>query len=253
MLRRFSNRNMTLMTASIIPRTTQNNNAYILYDESAITNPDIELFDPDQLNRHAEIIQIGTGRGSAWYVNADKHQWVLRHYLRGGFISRFIIDTYWSASLNSSRSWHEWNLLKQLYTKGLPVPRPVAACVKRRFGFYHADILVEKIANAQTMAEILGHRKLTSEEWENIAATIKRFHDHGVYHADLNANNILLNEEKEVYIIDFDRGQIRKPGPWKAANLIRLERSLNKIRNSQKQFLYQNSDWKILQNTYDKK
>ena len=241
------------MTSHIIPKSTQNNNCYILYDESAIKAPGAEHFNPDWLKSHGDITQIGRGRGSAWYVDFNHQQWVLRHYRRGGFISRFITDTYWNPRLASCRSWHEWNLLKELYSRGLPVPRPVAACSRRYFGFYRADIIIEKIPAARTLAEILEQRKLTNDEWLNLAATIRDFHDHGVYHADLNANNILLNEENKIYIIDFDRGQIRKPGPWKEANLSRLQRSLNKIKNSHKRFLYQNSDWETFKNGYYKK
>ena len=241
------------MTSNIIPKTIRNNNAYILYDESAIKTPDAELFNPDWLKSHGDVIQIDTGRGSAWYVNFDDQQWVLRHYRRGGFVSRFITDTYWNLRLTACRSWHEFNLLKKLYSQGLPVPRPVAACIRRRFGFYQADIIIQKIPGTQTLAEILEQRKLTLDEWQNIAATIRSLHDYGGYHADLNANNILLDEKSKVYIIDFDRGQIKKHGPWKEANLARLERSLIKIRNSRKDFLYQDSDWKTLENSYYKK
>ena len=241
------------MTSNIIPTTTQNNNCYILYDESVIKTPGTELFNPDWLKSHGDVMPIGTGRGSAWYVNFDDQQWVLRHYRRGGFISRVVTDTYWNLRLNSCRSWHEFNLLKTLYSQGLPVPRPVAACIRRNFGFYQADIIIQKIPNTLTLAETLEQRKLTAGEWQNIATTIRNFHDYGVYHADLNANNILIDGNNKIYIIDFDRGKIKKHGPWKEANLERLKRSLNKIRNNTKQFLYQNSDWEILQSSYSKK
>ena len=238
------------MAPNIISKTSRDNNNYILYDESALKTADINLFNPIWLESHAEVISISTGRGSAWFVNFNDQQWVLRHFLRGGFISRFVRNTYWSCSLNSSRSWHEWNLLNKLYTKGLPVPRPVAANIHRRFGFYQADIIIEKIHDTETLAERLNRRRLTNDEWIKLATTIRDFHDYGVYHADLNANNILLNKKNEFYIIDFDRGQIKKSGTWKEANLARLKRSLNKIKYSNPQFYYTNDDWMILQNSY---
>ena len=64
--------------------------------------------------------------------------------------------------------------------------------------------------------------------WISIGRCIRRFHDLGVCHADLNAHNILLSEDS-VYLIDFDRCQLRGGGLWRDANLVRLRRSLEKV------------------------
>ena len=56
-----------------------------------------------------------------------------------------------------------------------------------------------------------------------------RFHDAGVFHADLNARNILL-AGITVYLIDFDRARIGSPSVVNAKrNLQRLHRSLEKL------------------------
>jgi 3-deoxy-D-manno-octulosonic acid kinase len=72
-----------------------------------------------------------------------------------------------------------------------------------------------------------------------VGAEIARFHAHGVYHADLNAHNILLTDAS-VWLIDFDRGELRHPArAWQQANLARLKRSLLKIgaaRNGEAEF-----------------
>jgi 3-deoxy-D-manno-octulosonic acid kinase len=77
--------------------------------------------------------------------------------------------------------------------------------------------------------------------WIAIGRCLRRFHDLGVCHADLNAHNILLgqfdvptsaapdSQHDRIYLIDFDRGTLRKPGFWQDANLVRLRRSLEKI------------------------
>jgi tRNA A-37 threonylcarbamoyl transferase component Bud32 len=65
--------------------------------------------------------------------------------------------------------------------------------------------------------------------WRAIGSCIRQFHDARVCHADLNAHNILIDHAQRVFLIDFDRGKRRKAGSWRAANLARLKRSLEKI------------------------
>jgi 3-deoxy-D-manno-octulosonic acid kinase len=66
--------------------------------------------------------------------------------------------------------------------------------------------------------------------WRQTGECIRRFHDAGVYHADLNARNILLDVHFKVWLIDFDRAKTIAAGSRKfEANLSRLLRSLQKV------------------------
>ena len=75
--------------------------------------------------------------------------------------------------------------------------------------------------------------------------TIRLFHDQGVSHNDLNAANILLRD-REVFLLDFDKGSIRPDGGWKTAQLERLERSLGKWRRQAGTFHFSQPDWETL-------
>lgn len=55
---------------------------------------------------------------------------------------------------------------------------------------------------------------------------IRRFHDHGLDHVDLNARNLLVDDSDRVWLIDLDRCRLRVPGKWRESNLARLGRSL---------------------------
>ena len=80
---------------------------------------------------------------------------------------------------------------------------------------------------------------------------IARFHQQHVYHADLNANNILFDESGRVYLIDFDRGAIKKHGRWKQANLQRLQRSLFKLQQHHQTFYFSEQNWVDLITAYE--
>ncbi|OWT56289.1 hypothetical protein CEY11_19750 [Candidimonas nitroreducens] len=55
-------------------------------------------------------------------------------------------------------------------------------------------------------------------------------HQAGVWHADLNAYNILLDRQGAAWLIDFDRGRRGKLTPrQRRDNLLRLRRSLLKV------------------------
>ena len=78
---------------------------------------------------------------------------------------------------------------------------------------------------------------------------MRRFHDLGVCHADLNAHNVLLSEES-VYLVDFDRCRLRAPGLWRDANLVRLRRSLEKVTWALPAERFAESDWHALLDGY---
>ncbi len=124
--------------------------------------------------------------------------------------------------------------MASLLELGLPVPRPVAALCEFHGVISTGTILMARIPSAQTLADVLpgnsGTLKLDDGFWGSVGKCIRRFHDAGVWHADLNARNILLDAELQIYLIDFDRTRFT-PGKkvQGQGNLNRLKRSLVKL------------------------
>nr|NIQ93486.1 3-deoxy-D-manno-octulosonic acid kinase [Desulfuromonadales bacterium]NIS39829.1 3-deoxy-D-manno-octulosonic acid kinase [Desulfuromonadales bacterium] len=145
-----------------------------------------------------------------------------------------------------SRAFREWRLLAELYERGLPVPRPIAACVELNPFIYRADLIIEKIPGVRSLAQRLEARSLSDSQWQEVGKCLRRFHDAGCWHADLNAHNILLNEDGDVFVIDFDRGRLRQPGRWREKNLARLHRSLEKVDRLSPSATFKSDDWQEL-------
>ena len=143
-------------------------------------------------------------------------------------MAKLSADRYVWTGARRTRSFAEFELLRFMAARDLPVPRPLAAAYWRSGATYRAAIIVERIANVQTLAHMLG-----VPHHESVAAAIFAMHEAGVWHADLNAYNILLDTQGSVWLIDFDKGKRRNMPPNRRRdNLLRLRRSLIKVAGS---------------------
>lgn len=211
-------------------RTLATKRGFILYDDALTGHVHEDLFSAQHWERHEALRGNAGGRGRVWFIASDKGEWVLRHYRRGGRIAWLTDDRYLWTGLTRTRPWREWRLLDSLYKEGLPVPEPVAAQVTRGGRFYRGDLITRRIPDSRSLAALLADTAIGHIPWVAIGACVRRLHNADVYHADLNAHNILINDRNEVFLIDFDKGERRtKQASWQAANLRRLQRSLRKL------------------------
>ncbi len=201
----------------------------VSYDGDLVDAPGVEYFSVDFWRARQALNGEAVGRGSAWFIQAPFGPVVLRHFLRGGWAAFFSRDSYIFTGVAASRSFREYHLLAELYTAGLPVPRPVAALCRHRGLLSSGALMTARISAAKPLADLLTDNYPDSGVWNGIGRCIRRFHDAGVWHADLNVRNILIDSESQVFLIDFDRARYR-PGTRVngAGNLKRLKRSLLK-------------------------
>lgn len=210
-----------------------------------------DWFTMEYWQQKSVITGSSKGRHITWFIQpnldeADESQWVLRHYYRGGLIEKISKDRYFFTGLNQTRAIAELTLLVQLYNEGFNVPKPIAANVEKYGLHYRADIIIERVEGAQDMVAKLSKTALTNVRWQQLGRCIAKFHQRGVYHADLNAKNILITDE-EFYLIDFDRGEIRQPRTkWQNANLDRLLRSFNKEKGILDTLKFTSNNWQQL-------
>ncbi|EHJ94235.1 3-deoxy-D-manno-octulosonic acid kinase [Vreelandella boliviensis LC1] len=192
---------------------------------------DPDLFTSDYWRERGLIVGEAPGRGNSLFLQATpKEQWALRAYRRGGMVAKISEKRYLWAGAERTRAFRELRLTSALFEQGLPVPRPVASCVTR-YGFcYEAAIITVRIEGAQALAERLIKDSVNETLLQQVGLMIKRFHQVGLDHVDLNARNILVDSSDTPWLIDFDRCRLRAPGKWKANNLDRLARSLEKLK-----------------------
>ena len=223
----------------------------MLYDGSRVSNLGATWFDPQHWEARGEVEGTARGRGTAHYIkSSDGRKFVLRHYRRGGFAAHFSRDKYFWRGEDETRPFAEWQLTYRLHRAGLPVPAPLACRYQHDGLTYTGDIITERLNTVGSLAECLAQGALSILTWIEIGRCIRRFHDLGVCHADLNAHNLLLNEDAKVYMIDFDQCQLRRAGLWRDGNLVRLRRSLEKVTYALSRDRFGEADWHGLLDGY---
>jgi len=195
----------------------------VIYDSNLVPNAQPTWFF-QQLRSELTPVSKG-GRNSAWYVRVNDVDAVLKFYRRGGWIARILRQSYFWMGFRLTRSVKELTLLQDLCAKGLNVARPLAAAVWREGIFYKAALLTEQIPSARPLIDFD-----SVEPWYRAGQLIAQMHGFGVYHADLNVFNLLIDDGKDPWLIDFDKSWSGKlTDSQRQANLARLKRSVAKV------------------------
>ncbi len=235
----------------------RNENAHILYDGETAPQMTPDWFMPSFWREHGAVTGEAPGRGASLFLDVRRlpaelqpvnttatpsSRWALRPYRRGGLIAKLASQRYLYTGLERTRAFAELRLTETLHRQGLPVPEPVGACVWRHGLTYEAALITVLIPGAHAFADDLialetrglpAGTELPEAVLRLLDATgdaIRAVHDAGLEHVDLNARNLLVDENERVYVIDLDRCQLHAEAPadarWREGNLSRLGRSL---------------------------
>jgi 3-deoxy-D-manno-octulosonic acid kinase len=189
------------------------------------------------------------GRGSVVFFCLKGSGFVRKNYQRGGWIRKLIHNQYAYTGYSRTRMAREYHLLESLHKLGLPVPEPVAIRVIRQSPFtYSGDLVTARLEGSNSMGSLLRRHPLPAETWARIGSTIGRFHGHSVHHADLNIENILLDDEARIHLLDFDKGRFQRSfrSFLIRKSLKRLRRSIDKGAARSERFHFTEDDWSIL-------
>jgi hypothetical protein len=118
--------------------------------------------------------------------------------------------------------------------RGIATPAPIALLlVEGPPALYRAWLATEEVADALDLAACFASgRPPDRAELATVAGLVRRMHDRGLTHGDLNLGNVLLRRAEgsapQAVVIDLDRARLH-PGPLglgpRLAELRRLERS----------------------------
>lgn len=176
----------------------------------------------------AEEVTRRTGRGAVYIFDLPDGKGVLRRYRRGGMLARLRKDRFW----RSNRPLKELVVLEYARQSRLPVPE-VLGVLWERHGQRFSGAIATRLVPGVTLQDWAGAHAAEEEAAVLLRCgeSIRRMHDAGVYHADLQIRNIVVGDGR-VHLIDFDRARRleRLTGIQRAQNLLRLRRSIEKNR-----------------------
>ena len=227
-------------------------NGAVLYDKAIINQISAERFTAGGWP-HSEVLTGSLrsgGRGNTMFVGNIPRQFVLRHYRRGGLLGKVVRNSYVFAGEDLTRSFKEWRLLDKLATNNMNVPRPAAARFCRHGTFYTADLITVRIPDVISLSQYIATKDRGEAFWRSVGQAIWTFHEAGVYHADMNAYNVQVDKDGDIWMLDFDKGALKSPGPWQQETLGRLHRSLVKVLGLDPKLHFRAANWEELLEGY---
>jgi 3-deoxy-D-manno-octulosonic acid kinase len=153
---------------------------------------------------------------------------VIKHYRRGGLLRYFIKQRY--LKLGKTRAQIEFELLQVVRNLGINAPEPVAYAHRSGI-FYQAWLVSRAIKDPRSLALLsLKDEEKAHMVMESVIGQISLLIQNDILHVDLHPGNIVVDGADQIYIVDFDKGQIYHGSRKKLRNryLTRWQRAVTK-------------------------
>lgn len=175
---------------------------------------------------------ITGGRDNIFLLEIDGNFPVsLKLYSHGG-IFKYLFPKYF---FFTNRFLHEFHLYRDILKNELPIPEYLGGFWRKERGFYKCGVITRYISDTITLEIFLNDVLTPIEDKYHIliksGKAIKKMHDLGIFHYDLQIRNILVHKQsKSIYLIDFDKAKRMPPLNLfcRSLNLMRLKRSFIK-------------------------
>jgi tRNA A-37 threonylcarbamoyl transferase component Bud32 len=182
------------------------------------------------------------GRGGVASVplaEGSEERMIVRRYRHGGLLR--VLTRDWL--LGPRRPLRELTASQDARDRRVPTTEVLAASVERRFFFlYHGALFTRELRQSRDLDSVLvslggctAPRDLRRkrEILRASAAAVRALHDGGIFHADLNLKNLVIQEQAagpRALVIDLDGARSLPSLSWSRRwkNLFRLHRSLRK-------------------------
>ena len=118
---------------------------------------------------------------------------------------------YYLSPTFPSRAQASWETAQALINAGSRTPKPLFVYTRRVRGFIQENVYItQAIYPHQHLRSFLmseGSIDILKTAIADLALSIARMHNTGIFHRDLTTGNFLVNKENKVFIVDLNRAQ----------------------------------------------
>jgi 3-deoxy-D-manno-octulosonic acid kinase len=176
----------------------------------------------------------GNRRSAIALTIADLPPMFARRYRRGGLM-RFVVAELYAGLV--ARPLRELMVAAAARQRDLPVVEALGAMVETAGPYLYRGCFLTRALDGVTLWSLLlsGRPELRAEALAQARATVDRLHEGGLYHADLNLHNLLVDTGEpppRVVALDLDKARLYPdplPPALRRANFRRLARSARKL------------------------
>ncbi len=131
---------------------------------------------------------------------------VIKYYRRGGAIRYLIKQMY--LKYGKTRCQIEYELLQKVRSLGINAPEPIAFAYRGRL-LYQCWLVTREIKHHQTLAQISrSNEERTHIVMKEVIKQVSTLIKNKILHADLHPGNVIVDNQNQVYLLDFDKGCI---------------------------------------------
>jgi 3-deoxy-D-manno-octulosonic acid kinase len=152
----------------------------------------------------------------------------IKSYTRGGWMRYLIKQRY--LKLGKTRAQIEFELLQVVRNLGINAPEPVVYAHRGRI-FYRAWLVSRAIKHPLSLALLsLKNEEKTRLAMESVIEQISLLIQNAILHVDLHPGNIVVDGAGQIFLVDFDKGQIHHGNRKKLRDryLTRWQRAVKK-------------------------
>ena len=131
---------------------------------------------------------------------------VIKYYRRGGAVRYLIKQRY--LKCGKTRCQIEYELLQKVRSLGINAPEPIAFAYRGRL-FYQCWLVTREIKDHQTLVQISrSNEEQTRMAIKALVKQVSMLIKNKILHADLHPGNVIVDNQNQVYLLDFDKGSV---------------------------------------------
>lgn len=122
------------------------------------------------------------------------------------------------SKLRKERTRIEFKILEKLYKKGIPCPKPLKIDEAR-------GLISMEWVKGKRLRDVL-NRDNSERVANRVAEIVAGLHNQGIVHQDLTTSNFLIDQDDNIFIIDFGLSFFSQKKEDKAVDIHLLERAI---------------------------